>query len=244
MIITGSWNVTFNRKGKQNKYSLIVTSSLELPQEVLCPEAPGHWPPEGQSSMWTLSRRQWWQLDYKKYTVTKKKSVFYYWKDMQFPYNLKEAVTRVKTDMNSLNKGHIIVIVGCFFLWWSVSPSGEFIWVLQPYRCIKLSQYQSQPEHILIYRHAVYVIFLLKCRQRFFLPGLWLANCLRRAAVAAACWAETVTGTVLSVGGAPCLTVLVARAVLSAPLRLILLVGTRDANDRMNWMIDWLTMNW
>lgn len=46
---------------------------------------------------------------------------------MQFPYNLKEAVTRVKTDMNTLNKGHIIVIVGCFFLWWSVSPSGEFI---------------------------------------------------------------------------------------------------------------------
>lgn len=42
VIITGSWNVTFNRKGKQNKYSLIVTSSLELPQEVLCPEAPGH----------------------------------------------------------------------------------------------------------------------------------------------------------------------------------------------------------
>lgn len=44
--------------------------------------------------------------------------------------------------------------------------------------------------------------------------------------MAAACWAEMVTGTVLSVGGAPCFTVFVARAVLSAPLRLILLVGT------------------
>lgn len=44
--------------------------------------------------------------------------------------------------------------------------------------------------------------------------------------MAAACWAGMVTGMLLSVGGAPCFTVFVARAVLSAPLRLILLVGT------------------
>lgn len=61
------------------------------------------------------------------------------------------------------------------------------------------------------------------------LPVFWLAICLRRAAVAAACWAEMVTGTVLSFGGAPCFTVFVARAVLSAPLRLILLVGTKTS---------------
>lgn len=59
-----------------------------------------------------------------------------------------------------------------------------------------------------------------------FLPVFCVAICLRRAAVAAACWAEMVTGMALSVGGAPCFTVFVASAVLSAPLRLILLVGT------------------
>lgn len=47
--------------------------------------------------------------------------------------------------------------------------------------------------------------------------------------MAAACWAVMVTGTVLSIGGAPCFTVFVARAVLSAPLRLILLLGTETS---------------
>lgn len=60
-----------------------------------------------------------------------------------------------------------------------------------------------------------------------FLPVFCVAICLRTAAVAAACWADMVTGMALSVGGAPCFTVFVASAVLSAPLRLILLVGTR-----------------
>lgn len=55
--------------------------------------------------------------------------------------------------------------------------------------------------------------------------------------MAAACWAEMVTGTVLSVGGAPCLTVLVASAVLSAPLRLILLVGTERNNNNDNNLV-------
>lgn len=50
--------------------------------------------------------------------------------------------------------------------------------------------------------------------------------------MAAACWAEMVTGMVLSAGGAPCFTVFVARAVLSAPLRLILLVGTKRHKEK------------
>lgn len=58
-----------------------------------------------------------------------------------------------------------------------------------------------------------------------------LASCRRRAAVAAACWAGMVTGTLLSLGGAPCFTVFVARAVLSAPQRLILLVGTETGKQ-------------
>lgn len=68
-----------------------------------------------------------------------------------------------------------------------------------------------------------------------FLPVFCVAICLLRAAVPAACGAEMVTGVVLSVGGAPCLTVLVASAVLSAPLRLILLVGT-GISTRSVWM--------
>lgn len=35
----------------------------KLPQEPLCPWAPGHWPPEGQSSKWILSRTHLRQLE-------------------------------------------------------------------------------------------------------------------------------------------------------------------------------------
>ena len=68
----------------------------------------------------------------------------------------------------------------------------------------------------------------LHCPVHQHVPVFWLAICLWRAAFAAACWAGLVTGVVLSLGGAPCFTVLVARAVLSGPPRLILLVGTGD----------------
>lgn len=55
--------------------------------------------------------------------------------------------------------------------------------------------------------------------------------------MAAACWAGIVTGMLFSVGGAPCFTVFVARAVLSAPLRLILLVGTEMSIQRETFFL-------
>ncbi len=54
-----------------------------------------------------------------------------------------------------------------------------------------------------------------------FVPGFWLVMCLLRAAIPAAWGAGIVVGVNFSVGGAPCLTVFVANAVLSALSMLI-----------------------
>lgn len=56
-------------------------------------------------------------------------------------------------------------------------------------------------------------------------PGFWLVMCLLRAAIPAAWGAGIVVGVNFSVGGAPCLTVFVANAVLSALSMLIFGAG-------------------